>query len=45
VYLYSPGTTAWIFNQSNAALGGGANFTASQYDSLVLRNINNTSTV
>jgi hypothetical protein len=45
VYLYSPGTTAWIFNQSNAALGGGANFTASQYDSLVLRNINNTSTI
>jgi hypothetical protein len=45
VYLYSPGATAWVFNRSNAALGGGLNYTAAQYGLLALRNINNTSTV
>jgi hypothetical protein len=45
VYLYSPGATAWLFNRSNAALGGGLSYTAAQYGILALRNINNTSTV
>jgi len=39
VYLYSVGSTAWIFTRANAALSGGANFTASVYDSLVIQNV------
>jgi hypothetical protein len=36
IILYAPAATAWIFNRTNAVLAGGANFTASQYDTLAL---------
>lgn len=38
VLLYTPGATAWTFNRANAVLAGGANFVASQYDTLRLLN-------
>lgn len=37
VNLYSPAATAWTFTRANAALGGGADFAATQYDTLVLQ--------
>jgi hypothetical protein len=36
VTLYSPGATAWEFTRNNARLNASTNFSATQYDSLVI---------